>query len=102
MKVLLICSGGMSTQILITSLEKEAHKQNIQNFEAQAIGANELEDFKEEFDIILVAPQIKHKFDQINEVAQKKGKKIYQIQMMEYNPIGAPKLLKNVVKAMEQ
>ncbi|QIW62487.1 PTS sugar transporter subunit IIB [Mycoplasmopsis gallinacea] len=101
MKVLLICSGGMSTQILISSLEKEASKLNLDNFSAKAIGTNEIEEFEGDFDIVLVAPQIKHKYSQIEEFAVSKNKKIYQIQITEYSPIGASKLIQNILKTME-
>ncbi|WP_027120580.1 PTS sugar transporter subunit IIB [Mycoplasmopsis lipofaciens] len=102
MKVLLICSGGMSTHILISSLEKEAKKMGIDNFEADAIGANEADDYEGTFDVLLVAPQIKHKWEQMVEFAQSKNKKIYQIQMTEYSPIGAGKLLTNVKALLEE
>ncbi|WP_426461326.1 PTS sugar transporter subunit IIB [Mycoplasma hafezii] len=102
MKALLICSGGMSTQILIAQLEKEALKAGMQIFSANAIGANEMDDYEDGFDIILVAPQIKYKFDEISEFANKKGVKVYQIDLTEYNPVGAGKLIKNLQKFMEE
>lgn len=100
MKALLICSGGMSTQILIGQLKKEADK-IAYDFEAEAIGANELDDYTKSFDIILVAPQIKYKFNELSEVAKAKNVKIYQIDMTEYNPVGAGKLIQNIKKVME-
>lgn len=102
MKILLICSGGMSTHILMQSLEKEAKKMEIANYSADAIGAYELDDYQKDFDVILVAPQIRFKFDTYEKHAKNHNKLVYQIQPMEYNPIGAPKLLQNVLKLMEE
>lgn len=99
MILLLICSGGMSTSILVQALEKEAKKHQIENFQAIAIGANQLEEYKNQnFDYILVAPQIKHKFSKMEEFAKEVNKKIYLIPPMEYTPIGAPTLFKNILK----
>ncbi|UCU26560.1 PTS sugar transporter subunit IIB [Mycoplasma anserisalpingitidis] len=102
MKVLLICSGGMSTQMLINSLEKEAKNLNIDNFSANAIGIPEMDEYQNDFDIVLVAPQVKYRFEQIEEFAKNKNKLIYQIQMSEYTPLGAGKLLINIKRLMEE
>ncbi|QGZ97521.1 PTS sugar transporter subunit IIB [Mycoplasma sp. NEAQ87857] len=102
MKILLICSGGMSTFMLIQALEKEAKKLNINNFSADAIGANEIDEYDKDFDILLVAPQIKHKFEQMQEIASSRNKKIYQISMAEYSPLGTNKLLTNIAKVLEE
>ncbi|WP_027334167.1 hypothetical protein [Mycoplasma elephantis] len=102
MNVLLICSGGMSTHILISSLEKEAKQLGIP-FKANAIGVTEIEEYpNNDYQIILVAPQIRFKFIEFEKFAKQKNKLIYQIQPMEYNPVGASKLLKNVKKIMEE
>ncbi|MBW0594374.1 PTS sugar transporter subunit IIB [Mycoplasmopsis anatis] len=102
MKVLLICSGGMSTQILINSLEKEAKNLQINNFSANAIGLPEMDEYQNDFDIILVAPQVKYRYDQVEQFAKSKNKLIYQIQMVEYTPLGANKLLTNIKRLMEE
>lgn len=102
MKVLLICSGGMSTQILINSLEKEAKNLQINNFSANAIGLPEMDEYQNDFDIILVAPQVKYRYDQVEQFAKSKNKLIYQIQMAEYTPLGANKLLTNIKRLMEE
>lgn len=98
MKILLICSGGMSTSILVAALEKEAKKKKIQDFIATAIGAHEIDQYIQDYEYILIAPQIKHKFKTFEEIAKSNSKKVYQIQPMEYTPIGAPKLLESILK----
>ncbi|UUD36664.1 Lichenan-specific phosphotransferase enzyme IIB component [Mycoplasmopsis californica] len=102
MNILLICSGGMSTHILMSSLEKEAKQLGIE-FTANAIGVAELDEYaRNDYDVILVAPQIRFKFAEFEKIAQAKRKLIYQIQPTEYNPVGVPRLLKNVKKLMEE
>lgn len=100
MKIILVCSGGFSTSILIGALQKEAVKNGIKDYEAIAVGAHELDNNIHLGDIILVAPQIKHKFKEINDKVLAKGKKCYLIQPQEYTPIGAPKLFKQVLSLM--
>lgn len=99
MKVILVCSGGMSTSILIDALKKEATKAG-KELSANAIGVNEISKISD-CDIVLVAPQIKYKFDSIKEHTDSKRIKIYQIEPTEYTPIGAPKLMSSILKIME-
>lgn len=101
MKVILVCSGGMSTSILIDSLKKEAEKLG-KEFSAKAIGVNEVNENLNDCDIVLVAPQIKYKFDSIKEFVDSKNIKIYQIQPMEYTPVGANNLMKSIIKKLEE
>lgn len=101
MKLLLICSGGMSTHILMASMEKEAKRLELADYSSDAIGANELEDYSKDFDIMLIAPQIKFKYATYEAYAKENNKKIYQIQPMEYTPVGAPKLVQHIIQIME-
>lgn len=97
MKVLLVCSGGMSTSILIDALKKEATKKGIKDFEAIAVGAHEMDNHLADYEYVLVAPQIKHKFEGIKAKVLAAGKKAYSIPPMEYTPIGAPKLFNSIL-----
>ncbi|MGL4624890.1 MAG: PTS sugar transporter subunit IIB [Culicoidibacterales bacterium] len=93
MKVLLVCSGGMSTTILVSALQKQAAGTD---FTFDAVGTEQYEHEVENFDMVLVAPQVKHRFSYFDEIAQEKGKKITQIAMTEYSPMGAPKLFARI------
>lgn len=101
MKFILVCSGGMSTSILISSLEKEAAKLNIENFSAIAVGVNEIESkLDDSYTVLLVAPQVKYKFEEMKKIAESKNVKCYQIQPTEYTSIGAPNLMKSIMKLL--
>ncbi|MGL5296008.1 MAG: PTS sugar transporter subunit IIB [Culicoidibacterales bacterium] len=93
MKVLLVCSGGMSTTILVSALEKQAVGTD---FTFSAVGTEQYENEVENFDMVLVAPQVKHRYNYFEEIAQEKEKRITQIAMTEYSPMGAPKLFKRI------
>lgn len=101
MKILLVCSGGMSTAILLNALKQEVDKLKIQDFIAEAVGFESVTDHIDQFDILLVAPQVRHKFNGLKEITDEKGKRIYQIQPNEYAPTGAATLIKSIIKALE-
>ncbi len=63
MKVLFVCSGGMSSAIVVNALKKEGEKQGI-NIEVLAVGTQEFDsEVRNGWDVAMVAPQVKHRFD---------------------------------------
>ena len=70
MKVLFVCSGGMSSAIVVNALKK-AEKNGV-NMEVHAIGTNEVEEeVKNGWDVVMVAPQIRHRFDSVKNLQRR-------------------------------
>lgn len=96
MKVLLVCSGGMSSAISVNALKKEAEKEEIQ-MEVKACGTPEFEDLVGDgWDIIMVAPQVRHQFNGIEKLGTENNIPVVQIEPRAYSPMGGPKLLQQV------
>lgn len=97
MKVLFVCSGGMSSAIVVKALEKEAKKQG-KELEVKAIGSNEvaLEMENEHWDVCMVAPQIRHRLANIKKQAEEAGIPCGPIPPQAYTPLGGPVLLKTL------
>jgi len=72
MKVMFVCAGGMSTAMTAKKLE-EVSKKNGVEMTVKAFGTtNYLEELENDnYDVLLVAPQIRHRFDVIKESAEK-------------------------------
>lgn len=64
MKVLLVCSGGMSTSILMKKMEKYASDKGIA-FEVAARGVGTYGEIADAYDIVLIGPQIAYRLDEI-------------------------------------
>ena len=95
-KVLFVCSQGMSSAIAVNALKKEAEKNGI-DIEVKAVSTQE---FEEEvgngYDVAMVAPQIRHRFDYLKEYAENANIPCCLIQPQAYSPLGGAKLLKQV------
>ncbi len=101
MKVLFVCSMGMSSQIAVDALKKEAKKHD-QEIDVTAVGSNEFEEaVKGGFDAAMVAPQIRHRFDYLKEQADDAGVPCTLIEPMAYSPLGGPKLYKQLLNLLE-
>ena len=63
-KILLVCSGGMSTSVLMNKMEKYAQEKGI-SLKVDACGTGNYEDEAKDYDIILLGPQIAYRKAQI-------------------------------------
>lgn len=69
MKVLLICAAGMSTSLLVSNMQKFAEEGDF--VKAEPVG--ELEAVIDNYDVILLGPQIRFKEKEVKKLADPKG-----------------------------
>ncbi len=96
MRVLFVCSQGMSSAIAVNALKKEAEKQGVV-MEVKAVSTQEFEEeVKGGYDVAMVAPQIRHRYDYLKVYAEEANVPCALIQPQAYSPLGGPKLFKQV------
>lgn len=101
MKVLFVCSQGMSSAIAVNALKKTAEKSGIE-MEVLAVSTQEFEEeVKNEYDIAMVAPQVRHRFDYLKEYADSANVPCVLIKPQAYSPLGGPKLLEQVKETLK-
>ena len=97
-KILLVCSSGMSTSLLVKAIQKETDKQNFPAEVSSAPVAG-FEDIIKGADAILVGPQIRHRFERLKEIANREKKPIMIIPPQVYGMVDGKAAL-NIVKKM--
>ncbi len=80
MKVLLICSAGMSTSLLVNNMLKFADAGDV----VDALPFGELEEKIDNYDVVLLGPQIRFKLKEVEKIAQEHGKPTDVIDMRVY------------------
>ncbi|AGR41900.1 PTS sugar transporter subunit IIB [Spiroplasma diminutum] len=63
-KVLLACNAGMSTSILVKSMQNYAFEEDI-NVEIKAVSINEAKLNGKSWDIVLLGPQVAYELDDV-------------------------------------
>ncbi|MDX8288712.1 MULTISPECIES: PTS sugar transporter subunit IIB [Metabacillus] len=102
MKVLFVCSGGMSSAIVVNALKKEGEKKG-QPIEVLAVGTQEFDsEVKNGWDVAMVAPQVKHRFDGFKASADEAGIPCGIIPAQAYSPLGGPALLKIITETVQK
>ena len=100
MKVLLVCSQGMSSAIAAKALQDAAAKQGIEMEVNECSTQAFAEEIKNGYAIGLVAPQIRHRYDTLKKEADAAGIPCILIQPQGYTPLGGPKLLAQVKREL--
>jgi PTS system cellobiose-specific IIB component len=100
MKILLVCSGGMSTAIVVKALEQQAAKTG-RDLAVKAVGSGEFpEAVKGGWDIALVAPQVRHRLAEFQAAAAEAGVPVALIPPQGYSPTGGAVILAEVDKIL--
>ena len=96
-KVMLICNAGMSSSLMAKKASEQLEKDG-ENIKVDATTSSNSEKVLtgDEYDMILVSPQIRMYFDEYKKKADDNGKKISQIPFNAYAP--TPIGIKNMEK----
>lgn len=103
MRILLVCAGGFSTTVMMNSIKKtieNSTKLDIKDFTPmEAIPADRLEEKIQGYDIVLVGPQLGHKFEAISKTAKDYNKPSLLIEASLYGAVDGPTVLKQALLA---
>ena len=70
MNIVLVCNLGVSTSLLVESMKKYLPEGS----KVEAIPVGDIEDRINEFDIVMIGPQVAFREKRIREIAEKNGK----------------------------
>jgi PTS system cellobiose-specific IIB component len=92
LKILLCCSAGMSTSLLVEHMKKAAKERGLQA-EILAVALHEFGQYLDEFDVVLLGPQVRYKLPEFRQAATEKGKPCDVIDMVAYGMLNGGKVL---------
>lgn len=93
MKILLVCAGGMSTSLIVEKMKKEIEKRKLEDIKVDANTIEELEQVIDNYDVIMVGPQIRYKEPYIKSLCTQKSKKYIIIPPAIYGSVDGAKIL---------
>ncbi len=99
MKILLVCNAGMSTSMLVTRMEKAAQSKGI-DVEIQAKPITEAEKEIDDWDIVMLGPQVRHCLNQLKKLTQKTP--VVVIEMRDYGLMNGENVLNSALDILNQ
>lgn len=97
MKIVLVCSAGMSTSLLVKKMNDVAIKRGL-NVEIEAFAEADLKRNLENVDVILIGPQVRYLLSKIKQFAEPKGIAVDVIESRLYGKVDGEGVLN---KALE-
>lgn len=100
LNILLACNLGASTGVMVGKMEeivKNSEKLKGKEIRIEAHPAGELRDYIEEFDVVLLGPQISHRFAELKEIAMEYHKPIEVISSQDYGTVNGGNILKAAI-----
>lgn len=99
LNILLVCTAGMSTSVLVEKMKKKALELG-KEVNIKAVGDGSLSEFSDDFDVILLGPQIKFLFSKIRSQIPE-HKPVEVIDMIDYGTMNAEKILNRVFELIK-
>ena len=99
-KILLVCSAGMSTSLLVSKMKVSAKEKGIDCI-INAVAESELNDYDRDFDVLLLGPQVRFLFNKFKERFSLEGVPVSVISTVDYGTMNGDKVLKYALDLME-
>ncbi|SKC56954.1 PTS sugar transporter subunit IIB [Maledivibacter halophilus] len=99
MKAVLVCFAGMSTSIMMNKMKKAAAKKDV-DLDIKAIPLSELEENLEGVEVVLLGPQIRYAYPEVEKLTEGKIPAVV-ISSVDYGMMNGEKVLNEAIKAIE-
>ena len=98
--ILLVCNLGASTGIMVAKMREISKNSKVlagKDIKIDARPAGELEEYINDYDVILVGPQMRHKFKDLKKIADTYKKPIDIINSQDYGLVNGGNILKAAI-----
>lgn len=100
MKILLACSSGMSTSLLVNKMKQAAQDQGI-DAEIWAVGQGEVVEEMKKADVLLFGPQMRFLKKRFDPIGKEQGIPVEVIPPVQYGRCDGPGVLKMATDLIE-
>lgn len=99
-KIMLCCSAGMSTSLLVRKMAEVATERGLE-VEINAFGIAEFDEQFPRYQVVLLGPQVKYMLKTLSEKAATQGIPVQPIDMMDYGMQRGDKVLDYALSLIE-
>lgn len=98
-KIVLVCSAGMSTSLLVTKMSKAAQEQDFE-VDIKAIAEVDLKKYENDMDVLLLGPQVRFLLNKIKKQLEPKGIPVEVIDSINYGTMNGKAVLTQAIELM--
>lgn len=93
MNILLCCSSGMSTSLLVSKMEAYAKEQGLEG-EIWAVSSDKVKNNIDKADILLLGPQVRFMLNEMKKLGNEKGIPVDVINPVHYGTMNGKEVVK--------
>ena len=101
-KILLVCNAGMSTSLLVEKMKKEATNLGHGDAKIDAETIDENKNIIENYDVVLLGPQVRFQEDYVKQLCGKCNKKYGIIPSMMYGMVDGKKTFEFALEILKE
>ncbi|ADL69824.1 phosphotransferase system lactose/cellobiose-specific IIB subunit [Thermoanaerobacterium thermosaccharolyticum DSM 571] len=101
MKIVLVCSAGMSTSLLVKKMNDAAIKKGLK-VEIEAFAEADLKRNLENVDAILIGPQVRYLLSKIKQIAEPRGIAVDVIESRLYGKVDGEGVLNKALDMLKK
>lgn len=98
--ILLVCSAGMSTSMLVTKMQKAAKEQGLE-VEIFAVSEAESKNYKDKANVMLLGPQVRYMLEKMKAMMAPKRVSVAVINSVDYGTMNGKAVLKQAMDLMQ-
>ena len=98
--IVLVCSAGMSTSLLVTKMKKAAEDQDIEA-NIKAVAEADLKSNIDGIDVILLGPQVRYILKKVKTIMDPLGVPVDIINSMDYGMMNGEKVLAHGISLIQ-
>ncbi len=99
-KILLCCSAGMSTSMLVKKMQQAADSRGM-DCQIEAVSVTVFDDAIKEYDVCLLGPQVRYQLDELSNKADAYGKKVELIPPAAYGMMKGEEVLNQALALID-
>lgn len=98
--ILLVCSAGMSTSLLVSKMQKAASEMGIEA-NIKAVAEAELKNNTKGIDILLLGPQVRYMLGKVKTMMEPMGVPVDVINSVDYGTMNGTKVLNHAISIIK-
>ena len=98
-RIILVCSAGMSTSLLVSKMEAAAKAKGI-DCTINAYGEAQLKNHEDEMDILLLGPQVRFLLNKMKDKFSDRNIPVEVINTVDYGTMNGEKVLKRALELL--
>lgn len=99
--IVLVCTAGMSTSLLVSKMNKIAVENDIE-INIEALAQSELKNYNKKIDLILLGPQVKYLLNNLERDYKNVETKFAVIDSIQYGTLNGKAVLNQALKLLEK